>query len=298
MSSIRVIYYQCGTHWVDLEPGKYKLEVWGAQGGGFTEASCEGGRGAYAKGILTLYEVTSIFINIGENGYDTYHKNTCNGGGLSNYNEQTQYKTKSGGGSTDIRISDTNLQHRVIVASGGGGSSLMEGKCGKGGDAGAEVGFDGQCPNDARCTEAGGGATQTQGGLGTTNGQKGTFYFGGNNTCASCIGCGGGGGWFGGGAGNLWGSGGGGGSSYVFDGVNSEYQSLDKKYCLEKTVLIAGNEEMPDPTNLKTTEIGHTGSGAVRITFLTNQEFNYDRSLLPMIALFMFSMDFFLHYPR
>lgn len=287
MSSLGIIYYQCGIYLINLKPGKYQIEAWGAQGGGFTEYSCEGGKGAYAKGILTLDEPTKIFVSIGESTNITTRNNTCNGGGLSKFSANTYFTTRSGGGSTDVRIGDTNLKHRVIVAAGGGGSAIGRGKCGKGGDAGSISGFDGQCSGNSECFDFGGGATQTSGGSGNKYGQKGTFFYGGSNTYSEWSGSGGGSGWFGGGAGCSYGSGGGGGSSYVYEGINSEYQLLEKKYSLENAILIAGNEEMPNPSNLETTEIGHSGNGAVLITFLYEKNCNFGKPIFSKVIIFM-----------
>ena len=57
---------------IELLPGKYKLEVWGAEGGGRrlsgNSASGLGGLGGYATGILTLRKKTRLYIYVGGHG--------------------------------------------------------------------------------------------------------------------------------------------------------------------------------------------------------------------------------------
>ena len=45
--------------------GKYKLEVWGAQGGDNTRANALGGKGGYATGVVTLPANTTLYIYVG-----------------------------------------------------------------------------------------------------------------------------------------------------------------------------------------------------------------------------------------
>ena len=57
---------------IELSPGKYKLEVWGAEGGGRrlsgNSASGLGGYGGYSTGILTLKTKTTLLIYVGGYG--------------------------------------------------------------------------------------------------------------------------------------------------------------------------------------------------------------------------------------
>ena len=52
---------------VTLEPGKYVLECWGAQGG-YRSNSSYGGKGGYSTGTLTLTQKTTIYIYVGGSG--------------------------------------------------------------------------------------------------------------------------------------------------------------------------------------------------------------------------------------
>lgn len=176
---------------VNLPPGKYKIECWGAQGG-YCAAGREGlgGKGGYAVGTIVLTSPTMVYIFVGgcpglslAGGW--------NGGGNGVY---AGYAA-GGGGASDVRIGGNDFTDRVIVAGGGGGNE--EGKVG--GDGGGLTGISGN---------GGTGGSQTFGGL---NG--GSFGKGGNGGITATSG--GGGGWYGGGAGRGYFQSGGGGSSYI-----------------------------------------------------------------------------------
>lgn len=108
---------------VTLEPGKYVLECWGAQGG-YRSNSSYGGKGGYSTGTLTLTQKTTIYIYVGGSGNsvtsasNSIYPGGFNGGGY-------RYNYKGGGGATDIRIGSASLYARVIVAGGGGGSGYV-----------------------------------------------------------------------------------------------------------------------------------------------------------------------------
>ena len=51
---------------VQLMPGKYKFEVWGAEGGTTDEYSMNPGRGGYSSGILNLKKETTLYVYVGE----------------------------------------------------------------------------------------------------------------------------------------------------------------------------------------------------------------------------------------
>ena len=56
---------------ITLTPGKYKLEVWGAQGGSSNKANTTyglGGKGGYSVGILTIADSQQFFISVGGQG--------------------------------------------------------------------------------------------------------------------------------------------------------------------------------------------------------------------------------------
>lgn len=246
---------------VELLPGKYKLEVWGAQGG-YRSSSSYGGRGGYSVGTIALTENTKFFIYVGGSGNTGGTSGGFNGGGSrATYN--------GGGGGTDFRIGSDSLYARVIVAGGGGsdGATNKNGLYGggtSGGSASQSYGSGGQ------------GGTATSGGAGYSSGANtpGSFGKGGQGYYSSSgYGGAGGGGWYGG-AGSYPDSsgdddrGGGGGSGYVYtSSTASDYPSgclLNSSYYLSNASTTAGNESMPATSS--GTETGHSGNGYARIT--------------------------------
>ena len=148
-------------------------------------------RGATVTGSFPTWSGMPIFITVGGDGrFDGY-----NGGGLG-----------GGGGASDIRVGGPELEHRVLVAGGGGGwgQQLIFDENGrgslikiKGGDAG-----------QPGLGSGGGPGTQTAGGAGGGTqfapGKPGSFGRGGSG--AEGYGGGGGGYYGGGGAGGCVGS--------------------------------------------------------------------------------------------
>lgn len=261
---------------VTLEPGKYVLECWGAQGG-YRSNSSYGGKGGYSTGTLTLTQKTTIYIYVGGSGNsvtsasNSIYPGGFNGGGY-------RYNYKGGGGATDIRIGSASLYARVIVAGGGGsdGSPNYSGGY-AGGVSGARGNFG--------CGSYGYGGSQTASysslsainSQGTTNSSSNCaagFGFGGFGCYyASGYGGAGGGGWYGGqgtypdGSGDDDG-GGGGGSGYVYTSSSaSNYPQgclLNSSYYLSDASNLSGNESFKSPSG--STETGHSDNGYCRIT--------------------------------
>ena len=197
---------------VTLDPGKYKLEVWGAQGG-YRSGSAYGGYGGYSVGILELAATTDAYIYVGGQGNSgtcNTSTNICtggfNGGGY-------RYLYKGGGGGTDIRLNTDSLYSRVIVA-GGGGSDGSPSR--KGGYAGGLMG-ETRSESWAASSYCGYGGTQIYSGydstthrssINTTNlvGTSSSYYYGGfgfggagtYDPSLGGYGGAGGGGWYGG----------------------------------------------------------------------------------------------------
>nr|DAF49284.1 MAG TPA: Glycine rich protein [virus sp. ctX0L1] len=276
--------YTGSVQTVTLDPGKYILECWGAQGG-YRSSSSYGGAGGYSIGTLSLSSKTTLYIYVGGSGNSVtsanssgYYPGGFNGGGYRN-------TYKGGGGATDIRIGTDSLYSRVIVAGGGGsdGSSSQSGGY-AGGTSGARGSFG--------CGSYGYGGNQTAtysslnaiASQGTNNNSSDCaagFGFGGFG-CYSSSGYGGagGGGWYGGqgtypdGSGDDDG-GGGGGSGYVYtSSTASNYPSgclLNSTHYLTNAQTIAGNQSFTSPTGSK--ETGHTGNGFCRITNLNPKQY-------------------------
>ena len=285
--------------------GKYKIELWGAQGGSYS-SSVTGGNGGYTSGEITLSEGEKLYIYVGGTGgssnlNSTYVSGGYNGGGSANYHAGT------GGGATDVRLvngawnDDTSLRSRIMVAGGGGGAGAFNSNSSfnllAGGVGGGLTGTDG---TDLSTTWQGGGHAGTQisgGALGTgssdsTNylGTSGSFGQGGNggyNTSFSQGSGAGGAGYYGGGGGSGRNGGGGGGSSYIsgYTGsiaVTSESDSTPKLGCTTGTsditcsyhysdkkfvnaTMASGSESMPTHDGTSVTT-GNSGNGYARIS--------------------------------
>lgn len=182
--------------------GTYKLEVWGAQGGG-------GVGGGYSYGDMKLIRNTIIYMCIGGAGLiningDSYVSDTrtagYNGGG---------YGQCGGGGATHISTTNrgvlsnyVSFQGDILIVAGGSG----------GGD-GVNPGSGGGL-NGGNSGSGAGGGTQTTGGTGIGSG---TFGQGGNIGTTNNDSAGaGGGGWYGGGSSTQpTGGAGGGGSGHI-----------------------------------------------------------------------------------
>ena len=237
--------------------GTYKLEAWGAQGGG------TGGTGGYSSGTINLNRNDSLYVYVG--GAGSGITGGYNGGGTALTNGF------GGGGATHIATSigklntlSSSLNSIIIVAGGGGG----KGNSGAGGNAGGlsgNNGVDGACSN-----KSGGGGTQTAGGKCVDGGwcNAGSFGIGGNGK-ASNNGGAGGGGYYGGGAGtggNCYG-GGGGGSSYIGNTLLTNkvmycYNCTESSAEGTKTVTTTCHSETP------TVNCAKEGNGYARITLI------------------------------
>lgn len=259
--------------------GKYKLEVWGAQGGYYSTSYGVGGKGGYSTGEINLTAGDILYVYVG--GAGSYSSSTeftsggFNGGGLSTY------YGGGGGGATDIRIGQDSLYSRVIVAGGGGGaqgrtSSSYKANGGAGGGTTGQTG--GYYSTYTESSSGGPGGSQTSAGgvINSSYGNtSGSFGYGGNGSYRSTtyygVG-GGGGGWYGGGTGYYRYSGGGGGSGYVYtSSTASNYPSgclLNSSYYLTNATTIGGNSSMPS-TSVGSNETGHSGNGYARITFIS-----------------------------
>lgn len=257
--------------------GTYKLEVWGAQGGSYSDVSGShsGGFGGYSVGTLTITEDTDFYICVGGQPAPVSTDATAtpggyNGGGAGfnrNYSGVYTYG-QGGGGGTDIRIGQDSLYARVIVAGGGGGSAS------NGNEARTKYGGG----LSGGCISANFAGTQTSGGVGTAGsfGKGGAAPTSGNNYKYGPGG--GGGGWYGGGVSTSYSDTesdirgyNGGGSGYVYTAnTAANYPSgclLNSTYYLTEATTIGGNTSFPSTSG--GTEVGHEGNGHVRITVLS-----------------------------
>ncbi len=244
--------------------GRYRLEVWGAQGGTTSGFSNNGtaGRGGYVVGEINLTAGQVLNVYVGGQGTNRTNLSAnlasggFNGGGSGFCSTWCGTNGGAGGGgATDIRIGGTALTNRIIVAGGGGGAygSINSGCHSNGGPGGGLNGLDGRNACSGKIPGVGG--KSNRGGSGS-NLIAGSLGLGGNANSTSC-GAGGGGGNFGGSSGHNGcnASSGGGGSSFMGTLLNAQ--------------TIAGNNLMPIPAG--GTQIGHGGHGHVRITHIATQ---------------------------
>ena len=164
-----------------LQPGKYKLEVWGAQGGKNGGGEI-GGKGGYSVGSVNIANNISVFAYVGGKGVKN-GGGGWNGGGGSSGND-----VAGGGGGTDFRVLEDSLYNRIIVAGGGGGAGQYY-KYWAGGVGGGSTGGSGRGDT--------GGDMATTGGAGGSSSGSGTGGgFGIGGTSSGDRGGGGGGGWY------------------------------------------------------------------------------------------------------
>lgn len=258
--------------------GTYKLEAWGAQGGGPTDN--EGGAGSYSKGYVYLKAGTTIYINVGGMGNVSEDKINSlavggyNGGGngINQVNLCGNFVTGSGGGATHIALKSgtiNNLENKIddilIVAGGGGGGNFCNTQNhGHGGDAGGVAGNAAyNLGTDANNNSYGLGGTQKSYGCSSQNENCGTF---GNGFSTNIYGVGAGGGFYGGGGSQLNGAGGGSGyigNSLLTNKVMYCYNCLESNNKEEKTISTTCNEETP------TNNCAKKGNGYDRITLVS-----------------------------
>lgn len=257
---------------IQLPPGRYKLECWGAQGGDYS-TTYTGGRGGYSHGVLTLQAAQKLFLRSGGSGGITTEINTQQGGGWNGgghaYTTSDSYHANAGGGASDVRIGEDSLFARVMVAGAGGGAFGSTTGRGDGGAGGGESG--GAGVSSSASYLPGKGATQTEAGVSnygtaaatSTNGTLAAFGQGGSGGASYSTG--GGGGWYGGGFARRAGAGG--GSGFVWVGENApDGYLLTEDHFLSEASTVSGSTSFLSPDGV--TETGHAGDGYVRITVI------------------------------
>ena len=151
--------YKKGTEWVFDYTGNeqdfkapcdanYKIELWGASGGGgaiLTSLESYGGNGGYVSGEIKLSKDKQLYIYVGGEGIKSTTSNSpssktfyWDNGGWNGGGSTYGLGTGTGGGSTDISLirsdvilndkamyvrSSESLASRIMVAGGGGGTS-------------------------------------------------------------------------------------------------------------------------------------------------------------------------------
>jgi hypothetical protein len=216
--------------------GTYKIEAWGASGGGTNAAP----KGAYSKSFVTLNKGERIQILVGEKGYDGYNSGNmiyCAGGGGGSFVAKGETPLcVAGGGSGNSYYSPNSVPSYACGQNGqyGGDPQSRQVQLTYGGSASTYTGGGGFRYNGNNPTYTG------KGGISFLNGgwrQNASNYVnvsyggfgGGGSTHGNCGGAAGGGGYTGGGGGNDGYHGGGGGS--YFTGTYGEANSMAVSGC-------------------------------------------------------------------
>lgn len=270
----------CAPYRVDVRPGEYQVELWGASGGDAvsnTGVYRRGGLAGYVKAKINIEHSLSLYFFVGSRGYSDSSA-AYNGGGLGpTADVNIDGVGAGGGGSTDVRLLCDDLASRVVVAGGGGGACPFS----SGADGGSNLGLTGEdgkiaAPSsvESKGAEPKGGS-QTGPGRGyrrpsgvRSDGMDAVGSRGGDVGSDGTRAGAGGGGFFGGGAGG-WTenavSSGAGGSSFA-NGCSDQSTRADLPLAYD-VVMFKGNEEMVSPMSAR--EVGHWGDGFARITALT-----------------------------
>ena len=288
--------------WAAPEEGTYKLEVWGAQGGG--NATYYGGYGGYSVGDTDLTAGTTSYIIVGGQGTLKSDINGTtpggyNGGGYGFGADSNDYGA-GGGGATHISTTSSLLSARsgdysttVYIVAGGGGAGMPfdDGYKAIGGHGGGYIGGNGAAGktdsgnSDTSSTSSfpGIGGDQTKGGknsaaVNSTYVGYGSFGQGGqhnyriNNTLypgsnMNIYSWHGGGGGFYGGSGSQR-NGAGGGSGYI----NTNKLSNASMYGYGVSTSTATATKTYSTSNVSSTatsQYAKTGNGYARITFVS-----------------------------
>lgn len=271
--------------------GEYRLEVWGAQGGG--HSNILGGYGGYSKGSITLTKGTTLYINVGGEGSSMTQGSTAggyNGGGGCGNDNSAQYNKRwfgCGGGATHIAtksgllktLSSSTSSVLIVAGAGGGGFYSTSGtNNANGGNGGGYQGVDGVTPGVGGWGSYGSGGTQTAGGYNVINASTcsncNSSLYGHNAVAGFGYGGANGGGPSTGGGSGYYGGGGsyhvqasGGGSGYIGN------SSLTDKYmyCYNCSTSSAAATLTYSTTNVSSTptpNYAKSGSGAAKITLL------------------------------
>lgn len=213
---VRRDFSTVGAGSIQLDPGEYVMECWGAQGGRSRAnwaLAAYGGNGAYTRGEITLTSATMFYTYTGGKGYDSGSNGRCGGaaggwnggaaGGKDGNCDSQPEPGGGGGGASDIRMEGgswnvaTSLRSRIMVAAGGGGASWRNtGRAGGalsayGGasqTAGYTFGVGGAGGNNSRFTSGpGGGGSGYYGGKGGQG--DGVVGYGGSSFISGHAGC-------------------------------------------------------------------------------------------------------------
>lgn len=213
---VRRDFSAVGVGSIQLDPGEYVMECWGAQGGRSRAnwaLAAYGGNGAYTRGEITLTNAMMFYTYTGGKGYDSGSNGRCGGaaggwnggaaGGKDGNCDSQPEPGGGGGGASDIRMEGgswnvaTSLRSRIMVAAGGGGASwrntggaggALSASGGASQTAGYTFGAGGAGGNNSRFTSGpGGGGSGYYGGKGGQG--DGVVGYGGSSFISGYAGC-------------------------------------------------------------------------------------------------------------
>ena len=263
--------------------GTYKLETWGAAGGG-----AQAGFGGYSTGNVTLSTNEKIFVIVG--GAGSISTNGNNGGGYNGGGNGSSIDQNGSGGGGATHIAKTSrgllsgyssyISELLIVSGGGGGSTITANdKNGVGGSGGGYLGVTGGYLKQLNWSFYGTGGSQTAGGicyLYDTNladsGSFGTFGQGGNHGYESSQnvgGSGGGGGLYGGGGSSRGHGQAGGGSGYIGNSLLTE-KTMYCYNCQESSEISTKTISTTCVNATPTAACAKSGNGYARITLISS----------------------------
>ena len=263
--------------------GTYKLETWGAAGGG-----AQAGFGGYSTGNVTLSTNEKIFVIVG--GAGSISTNGNNGGGYNGGGNGSSIDQNGSGGGGATHIAKTSrgllsgyssyISELLIVSGGGGGSTITANdKNGVGGSGGGYLGVTGGYLKQLNWSFYGTGGSQTAGGicyLYDTNladsGSFGTFGQGGNHGYESSQnvgGSGGGGGLYGGGGSSRGHGQAGGGSGYIGNSLLTE-KTMYCYNCQESSEISTKTISTTCVNATPTANCAKQGNGYARITLISS----------------------------
>lgn len=258
--------------------GTYKLETWGAQGGGTL-----GGYGAYSIGSISLNKGDVLYVYVGGQGGQT--TGGYNGGGAGSAPTNNKYTDAgAGGGATHIATTSgllsalsAKISNILIVSGAGGGSAGWTSNYtvySAGGSAGGILGNSGILGTNSQSSGAytlPNGGSQTAGGTKSTgteaSGSAGAFGKGGAS--GNRVYGGGGAGYYGGGGGgssfytSLSGAG---GSSYIGNLLLIN-KSMYCYNCEESSDLSTKTISTTCHSSTPTENCAKEGNGFARITY-------------------------------
>jgi len=297
----------CTPYKLNLKPGAYKVECWGAKGT-YHHVNSFPGRGAYTSGLFSVFSELELYVFVGATGRFNSYKNLT-----ENFFNEIVRSGLSGGGATDVRLENSanwfdisSLKSRIMVAAGGGGVEWSNAQGGNGGELEGGKSTSTDIYGNAypeKCN----GATQTNGSACPKYGYHGyptpgTFGAAGAfTTLRNDYGGLGGGGYYGG-TSYDYAYAGSGGSSFIsgHEGCKAIKKTNDESivhkddslhysgYVFHNTNMIGGNKTMPLPSGNE--GIWDETDGAFRITHISFDQRTHKCEKLFMSLIFFVTL--------